>query len=107
MDNCVNNLDKFWESSFQEKREMWGFVPANAAYMAATFFKANNFDNILIPGLGYGRNARPFLTYDMKITGIEISETAISLAKKYLKSQFPKIYHGSVAAMPFNKECYD
>lgn len=107
MDSRVNNLNNFWEASFQEKREMWGFIPANAAFMAAAFFKANSLNNILVPGFGYGRNVRPFLDHGMKITGIEISETAISLAKKYLKSQFPKIYHGSVAAMPFNKERYD
>lgn len=86
---------------------MWGFVPADAAFMAAAFFKAKSIDNILIPGLGYGRNARPFLDHGMKITGIEISETAISLAKKYLSHQLPKIYHGSVASMPFSDEYYD
>lgn len=39
--------------------------------------------NILIPGIGYGRNAQVFRENGMSVTGIEISQTAIDLAKKH------------------------
>lgn len=56
---------------------------------------------ILIPGFGYGRNAKTFIDNGCDVTGIEISKTAIDLAKEHLKGNY-KLYHGSVADMPFD-----
>jgi SAM-dependent methyltransferase len=42
----------------------------------------------------------------MSVTGIEISETAISLARSKLGLDIP-IHHGSVAEMPFDRRRYD
>jgi SAM-dependent methyltransferase len=61
---------------------------------------------VLIPGVGYGRNARPFLEGGMSVTGIEISETAIALAKEQLGIRIP-IHHGPVTDMPFDRRQYD
>src|SRR5690606_9841344 len=41
-----------------------------------------------------------------KVTGIEISETAIELAHKHYGDDV-KVHHGSVSAMPFDYELYD
>lgn len=61
---------------------------------------------MLIPGIGYGRNARVFRDAGMEVTGIEISETAIALAGKYFGDSIP-IYHGSVTEMPFDDKRYE
>jgi len=61
---------------------------------------------ILIPGFGYGRNAKIFTDNGFNVTGIEISETAINLAKKYYGDNI-RVYHGSVNDMPFDQELYD
>lgn len=100
-------LHSFWEKSFQNKKAMWGMQPAHSAEMAAILFEENKAKNILIPGLGYGRNSKPFLDKDMEVTGIEISETAISLAKKFYGAQLSKIIKGSVEDMPFDNNLYD
>lgn len=42
----------------------------------------------------------------MRVTGIEISETAIELAKKTYGDTM-RVYHGSVMDMPFDNEKYD
>jgi len=42
----------------------------------------------------------------MKVTGIEISETAIALARKHYGNDMD-IYHGSVTDMPFDTCLYD
>lgn len=68
---------EFWESAFNEKGEMWGFEPANSAIVTKDFFLEKSVKNILIPGIGYGRNAKVFCDAGMKVTGIEISQTAI------------------------------
>lgn len=97
---------EFWESSFKDKQEMWGWEPANSTLMALELFKKHGITSILIPGFGYGRNAKVFNDNGFIVSGIEISETAINLANKYFGDSV-KIYHGSVNSMPFNQERYD
>jgi SAM-dependent methyltransferase len=60
---------------------------------------------VLIPGIGYGRNARVFLTAGMDVTGIEISKTAIELARTQNNLNIP-IHHCSVTEMPFENKLY-
>ena len=72
-------MTEFWESNFREKQMMWGFEPADAAVSTADLFQKNGLKEILIPGFGYGRNAKVFIAKGMNVTGIEISETAKSI----------------------------
>ncbi|AYQ33167.1 bifunctional 2-polyprenyl-6-hydroxyphenol methylase/3-demethylubiquinol 3-O-methyltransferase UbiG [Runella sp. SP2] len=99
-------MTKFWEKAFKEKQEMWGHVPANSAELAKDFFKKHHVKDVLIPGIGYGRNAKTFIENGIKVTGIEISETAIEIAKKYFGDELT-IHHGSVTEMPFDNTLYD
>ncbi|MGL5067725.1 MAG: class I SAM-dependent methyltransferase [Sarcina sp.] len=98
-------MSEFWEENFVEKQAMWGFEPSNIATIVADYFATNNIKNILIPGVGYGRNIKPFTDNEIEVTGIEISQTAINIAKE--KGINNKIYHGSVADMPFENKFYD
>ncbi|WP_038006596.1 class I SAM-dependent methyltransferase [Terrimonas ferruginea] len=97
---------EFWESAFRDKQEMWGPEPAQAAIIAKEYFIENGVKNVLIPGIGYGRNAQLFLEAGMQVTGIEISATAIALAKKHYGEKI-SIHHGSVTGMPFDDQKYD
>lgn len=99
-------MPEFWEDSFVKNQEMWGFQPAKSAVLAKNFFVENHIKNILIPGIGYGRNGQVFKENGMQITGIEISKTAIDLAKKHYGNDLT-IYHGSVGDMPFGDQTYD
>lgn len=99
-------MTEFWESSFRDKQEMWGWEAADSAIETLELFKKHGLNKILIPGFGYGRNAKIFIENGFTVAGIEISETAIDLAKKYFKDSI-KIYHGSVSSMPFDQELYD
>ncbi|GAA4330365.1 class I SAM-dependent methyltransferase [Mucilaginibacter gynuensis] len=97
---------EFWEKSFIEKQEMWGFEPSNSAVITKDFFVEKGVENILIPGIGYGRNAQIFRDKGIAVTGIEISKTAIEMAKKHYGTEMI-IYHGSVTEMPFDNCLYD
>jgi len=97
---------EFWESSFRDKQEMWGFEPADCAITTVELFKKHGLNKILIPGFGYGRNAGIFTDSGFNVTGIEISQTAIDLAKKHYGNHV-KVFHGSVSAMPFDQNIYD
>lgn len=97
-------MTEFWEESFVEKQTMWGFEPADSAIITKDFFLKENIKEILIPGIGYGRNAKVFIDNGIDVTGIEISQTAINLARENgFKSN---IYHGSVTDMPFDDKLY-
>jgi cyclopropane fatty-acyl-phospholipid synthase-like methyltransferase len=97
---------EFWETAFLDKQLMWGEASTNTAHAAVRLFKENGFQNILIPGFGYGRNAKPFFDAGFKVAGIEISRTAINLSRKFLGFN-ADIFEGSVDDMPFDSNEYD
>ncbi len=99
-------MAEFWEANFIDKQEMWGFEPAKSAVLTKDFFVENGVKNMLVPGIGYGRNAQIFRDSGITVTGIEISKTAIDLAKKHYGADMT-IYHGSVTDMPFDDKRYD
>jgi cyclopropane fatty-acyl-phospholipid synthase-like methyltransferase len=99
-------MTEFWEASFRDKQEMWGWEPADSAVLTLELFKKHGLNKILIPGFGYGRNAKIFTDNGFDVTGIEISEHAIDLAKKQFSNSI-KIYYGSVNSMPFDRDLYD
>ncbi|MEQ9375316.1 MAG: class I SAM-dependent methyltransferase [Imperialibacter sp.] len=99
-------MGEFWETSFVEKQAMWGFEPSRSAVLTKEFFVQKSVKNMLIPGIGYGRNAQIFTDNGIAVTGIEISKTAIALARKHYGSGMT-IHHGSVVDMPFDAHQYD
>jgi 2-polyprenyl-3-methyl-5-hydroxy-6-metoxy-1,4-benzoquinol methylase len=98
-------MTEFWESSFIENQMMWGFEPSDSAILTKDFFIEKKVKDILIPGIGYGRNAKVFIDNGINVTGIEISKTAIDLASQ--NGLHIDIFHGSVTDMPFDKKLYD
>lgn len=96
---------EFWESSFIDKQTMWGFEPTDSAILTNDFFLEKKIKDILIPGIGYGRNAKIFIQNGIDVTGIEISKTAINLARQ--SGIDSRIFHGSVTDMPFDNKLYD
>lgn len=99
-------MAEFWEDNFIEKQEMWGLEPSKSAIVVKDLFVEKAIKNILIPGIGYGRNAQVFRDNGITVTGIEISQTAIDLAAKHYGTDL-KIYHGSVTDMPFDNHKYE
>ncbi len=99
-------MTEFWEEAFKNKQEMWGLEPAKSTVLTKDFFTAKGVKNVLIPGIGYGRNAKVFIDNGMAVTGIEISQTAIDLAHNHFGNEL-KIYHGSVTEMPFDNKLYE
>jgi SAM-dependent methyltransferase len=98
-------MTEFWESSFIKNQLMWGFEPTDSAILTKDFFIEKKVKDILIPGIGYGRNAKVFTDIGIKVTGIEISKTAIDLARQ--NGLNISIFHGSVTDMPFDHKLYD
>jgi len=105
-DNNKPEATNFWEAAFVKKQAMWGFEPSESTILAKDFFLQTGIKDVLIPGIGYGRNAQVFVDNGIKVTGIEISKTAIDMAIAHYGTGM-KIYHGSVTDMPFDDHLYD
>lgn len=99
-------MTELWEAAFVKNQLMWGHAQSRSALFAAEVFARAGAKDVLIPGVGYGRNAKAFLDRGMSVTGIEISATAIGLARSELGLTIP-IHHGSVTDMPFDDRTYD
>ncbi|MEO8960506.1 MAG: class I SAM-dependent methyltransferase [Ginsengibacter sp.] len=99
-------MTEFWEDNFMENQAMWGFEPSYSAILTKDLFVEKKIKNVLIPGIGYGRNSRIFRDNGMAVTGIEISKTAIEIAGNYFGTDMT-IHHGSVVDMPFDNNQYD
>lgn len=97
-------MEEYWESRFRNEGAMWKFEPSDSAIYALGLFKSNNISSILIPGFGYGRNAKLFCDAGFQVTGIEISASAIEVSKA--NGLDCTVYHGSVTSMPFDNEQY-
>ncbi|GAB3337859.1 class I SAM-dependent methyltransferase [Marivirga atlantica] len=99
-------MTEFWEQAFKDNQEMWGAEPAKSTVITKDFFAKHNIKNVLIPGIGYGRNAQIFRKNGMSVTGIEISQTAIDIAHEHFGNDL-LIHHGSVTEMPFDDKLYE
>ena len=98
-------MNEYWENRFKNEGEMWKLEPSDATLWALDLFKANGIHEILVPGFGYGRNARVFIENGFTVTGIEISQSAIDLARA--NGLDCRIHHGSVTSMPFDNKQFD
>ncbi len=95
-------MQDYWDGRFKKEGRIWGDSPSSTAAYAIGLFSKDRVKTILVPGSGYGRNAKAFSDAGFAVTGIEVSGEAVDLAKEYA----PKIrYHkGSVLDMPFDEE---
>jgi SAM-dependent methyltransferase len=98
-------MNTFWENRFREEGRIWGDTPSRTAVYAIRLFKKAGVREVLVPGSGYGRNAEAFARAGFAVTGIEISDTALALARQ--GSQKVRYYRGSVLDMPFDDSVYD
>ena len=103
-----HNMREFWEQRFRKEGFIWSNDPSRSAIHAADFFQNYPVQNLMILGIGYGRNARPFLDAGMDVSGIEISEEAVKLLNNSdLKEKIGKVYIGSILDVDLKYEKYD
>jgi len=98
-------MNTFWEERFREEGKIWGDDPSRTAPYAINLFKKAGVHDVLIPGSGYGRNAMAFAQSGFEVTGIEISDKALALARQ--GSPEIRYHRGSILDMPFDDSMYD
>ncbi|WP_232831879.1 class I SAM-dependent methyltransferase [Taibaiella helva] len=106
MANTAGDMQAFWNTAFREHQAMWGFHPSRSAAHARDLFVAQGIKDMLLPGIGYGRNAKIFTDAGIRVTGIEIAQEAIDMARAHYGEDM-KIFRGSVTDMPFDAHVYE
>jgi 2-polyprenyl-3-methyl-5-hydroxy-6-metoxy-1,4-benzoquinol methylase len=103
-------MKEFWDKRFMEEQYIFGREPGNITALCEKTFKENNVKDILIMGIGYGRNGKYFVENGYNVDGIEISDEAINIGRRFA----PEInfINGSVLDINLNKWydaifCYD
>jgi SAM-dependent methyltransferase len=96
---------EYWESRFKNEGAMWKHEPSDSAFRAMKLFQSETINKILIPGFGYGRNGKLFIDNRFDVTGIEISSSAIEIARA--EGLNCTIHHGSVTSMPYDTNLYE
>jgi len=77
-------MKSYWDFRFRDEGRIWGTAPSVTAGMAAKIFlRAGHIKKILVPGAGYGRNAKFFCAAGFAVTGVEISGEAFLLSRTY------------------------
>ena len=102
-----NEMQDYWDSRFLREGYIWSEKPSESAKYANRLFNKYDIIDLLILGIGYGRNSLPFLESGYNVSGIEISEAAIELLKKTDLSNKINIFNGSIIDMPFEDIKYD
>jgi SAM-dependent methyltransferase len=101
-------MKDYWNKRFRNGGMIWSDNPSKSALDAIEKFRSYQINDVLILGIGYGRNARPFIECGYSVTGVEIADEAIKILNKSdLRNKIGKIYQGSLLDMPFNNKLYD
>jgi SAM-dependent methyltransferase len=71
----------YWDERYTNERMIWGAYPSKTVVKAEEHFAANGCKKIIVPGCGYGRNSNFFDKKGYQVTGVDVSQMAISMAK--------------------------
>jgi 2-polyprenyl-3-methyl-5-hydroxy-6-metoxy-1,4-benzoquinol methylase len=78
-----SGTEDFWNNRFIDRKIIWGIEPSKIAIDCEKIFKENNIKDILVMGIGYGRNGKYFTEKGYCVDGIEISDEAIYIGKTF------------------------
>jgi len=51
----------YWEKTYKEEGTLWSFESCDSAIISADYFHEKGIKKMLVLGVGYGRNTKPFL----------------------------------------------
>jgi 2-polyprenyl-3-methyl-5-hydroxy-6-metoxy-1,4-benzoquinol methylase len=76
-------MDNFWNERYIREQFIWGTMPSEITVLFEEYLRKNNVKDILIMGIGYGRNGKYFTEKGYNVDGIEISEEAVKIGKTF------------------------
>ena len=97
--------NEYWDKRYLEEGKIWGERPSETAVHAAKLFRRHRAKKLLVPGSGYGRNTKFFSEAGFNVTGVEISEEAVKIAREF--DPGTHVYNISALDMSMLKDRYD
>lgn len=98
-------MKTYWEERFGKEGMIWGESPSSTVARAVDLFESHDVTDVMVPGAGYGRNTRAFAAAGYRVTGVEISESAVHLAREFdTDTQF---YTESFLEMELSQSTFD
>ncbi|MFX1427703.1 MAG: class I SAM-dependent methyltransferase [Promethearchaeota archaeon] len=101
----IDERKAYWDNRYSKEGKIWGELPSQSALYCLELFKKYKIKNILIPGSGYGRHTKLFSNNGYHVMGIEISETAFEISKKF--DHLTNFLNSSVLEMEDFSEKFD
>ena len=98
-------MSTFWETRFAAEGAIWGHEPSRTVERAHALYQQHGVRSLLIPGSGYRRNTRFFAEHGYAVSGIEVSETALALARA--QDSGSRYVHASVLNDVLQDETFD
>ena len=98
-------MSESWEARYAAEGVIWDHEPSITIGRAYALFQQHAVQALLIPGSGYGRNARFFAEHGYVVTGIEVSESALALAQA--QDPTSRYIHASVLDDVLTDETFD
>lgn len=99
----------YWDTRFAEEGELWGTKPAPSAFSATSLFGGTGATRVLVPGCAYGRHALHFARNGFDVIGLDVSETALKLARRAAANEGLAIEFvlGDACAIPLSDDSVD
>ena len=100
----MNDINDYWNGRFAAEGYIWGEAASPTTAAASAWFHRYKVGTVLVPGAGYGRNAKalsPVFTVD----ALELSSAAVHSGRVWAPQV--RFLEGSVLDLPASLGCYD
>jgi SAM-dependent methyltransferase len=102
----------YWDARFRERGRLWGDEPSLAGRRAAAFCRSMRIAleppgqplRVLLPGCGYGRNARCLAEDDTQVVAVDSSPAALALTVPHPHVTYVR---ADATALPFRTAAFD
>ena len=98
-------MTAYWDRRYAAEGMIWGTRASRSAALALDLFARDGVARILIPGAGYGRNARVFSDHHYQVTGVETAAAAVELAARH--DPRSTYLHASLLEVELEAESFD
>lgn len=100
----MGQINDYWNGRFANEGQIWGETASPTTAAASVWFDRYQVDKVLVPGAGYGRNAKALASV-YTVDALELSPAAVAAGRKWAPEV--RFIEGSVLDLPSTLDTYD
>lgn len=100
----MGQINDYWNGRFANEGQIWGETASPTTAAASVWFDRYQVDKVLVPGAGYGRNAKALASV-YTVDALELSPAAVAAGRKWAPEV--RFIEGSVLDLPSTLGTYD